>query len=62
MEATMALELTIQAKYQCGFIVGFIIADDDSLMKATLKHSYTHLSVTISGFVWPCVTPRKMAN
>eukprot|EP00957_Ditylum_brightwellii_P033902 2569075-Ditylum_brightwellii.AAC.1 len=44
MEATMALKLTIQAKHQCGFIVGFIVANDDSLMRATLKHSYEHLS------------------
>eukprot|EP00957_Ditylum_brightwellii_P180819 13775132-Ditylum_brightwellii.AAC.1 len=42
MEATMALELTIQAKHQHRFIVGFIVADDDSLMRATLKHSYKH--------------------
>eukprot|EP00957_Ditylum_brightwellii_P011525 872006-Ditylum_brightwellii.AAC.1 len=47
MEATMTLELTIQVKRQCGFIVGFIVADDDSSMRATLKHSYKHLSATM---------------
>eukprot|EP00957_Ditylum_brightwellii_P139247 10612859-Ditylum_brightwellii.AAC.1 len=55
----MALELTIQAKHQRGFIVGFIIADDDSLMRATLKHSYKHLSATMSGFVWHRATPKE---
>ena len=59
MEATMVLELTIQAKRQCRFIVGFIVADDDSLMRATLKHSYKHLSATKPGFVWPCATPKQ---
>eukprot|EP00957_Ditylum_brightwellii_P133731 10196576-Ditylum_brightwellii.AAC.1 len=55
----MALELTIQAKRQCRFIVDFIVADDDSSMRATLKHSYEHLSATMPGFVWPCATPKK---
>ena len=58
MEATMALELTIQAKHQRGFIVGFIVADDDSLMRATLKHSYEHLSAMMPVFVWPHATPK----
>eukprot|EP00957_Ditylum_brightwellii_P047445 3603918-Ditylum_brightwellii.AAC.1 len=62
MEATMVLELTIQAKRQRGSIVGFIVADDDSLMRATLKYSYKHLSAMMPGFVWPCATPRKMAD
>eukprot|EP00957_Ditylum_brightwellii_P203335 15334192-Ditylum_brightwellii.AAC.1 len=47
IEAQMALDLIIQAKYQHGFIVGFIIADDDSLMKPPLKHSYKHMTATI---------------
>jgi hypothetical protein len=62
MEATMALELIIQAKCQHGFIVGFIIADDDSSMRATLKHSYKHLSATMPGFVWPCATPKEVGK
>jgi hypothetical protein len=59
MEETMALELKIQAKRQRGFIVGFIIVDDDSLMRATLKHPYKHLSATMQGFVWPHATPKE---
>ena len=55
----MALELTIQAKRQHGFIVGFIVTDDDSMMRATLKHSYKHLSATMPGFVWPRATPKE---
>eukprot|EP00957_Ditylum_brightwellii_P015479 1165266-Ditylum_brightwellii.AAC.1 len=59
MEVTLALELTIQAKHQCGFIVCFIVTDDDTLMRATLKHSYEHLSAMVPGFVWPCATPKE---
>eukprot|EP00957_Ditylum_brightwellii_P005353 408471-Ditylum_brightwellii.AAC.1 len=59
MDATMALELTIQAKRQCGFIVDFIVADDDSSMRATLKRSYEHLSATMPGFVWSRATPKE---
>eukprot|EP00957_Ditylum_brightwellii_P009562 721212-Ditylum_brightwellii.AAC.1 len=59
MEATMALELTIQAKRQHRFIVGLTVADDDSSMRVTLNHSYKHLSATIPGFVWPCAVPKE---
>eukprot|EP00957_Ditylum_brightwellii_P127231 9700844-Ditylum_brightwellii.AAC.1 len=59
IEATMVLELTIQAKHQRGFIVGFIVTAADSLMRATLKHSYKHLSATIPWFVWPHATPKE---
>eukprot|EP00957_Ditylum_brightwellii_P125439 9560858-Ditylum_brightwellii.AAC.1 len=59
MEATMALELTILAKRQHRFIVGFIVTDNDSLMRATLKHSYKHMSAIMPGFVWPCATPKE---
>eukprot|EP00957_Ditylum_brightwellii_P086400 6574012-Ditylum_brightwellii.AAC.1 len=59
MEATMVLELTIQAQRQCGFIVCFILADDDSLIGATLNHSYEHLSEMMPGFVWPRATPKE---
>eukprot|EP00957_Ditylum_brightwellii_P013275 1001289-Ditylum_brightwellii.AAC.1 len=47
IEATMLLEPTIHAKRQRRFIVGFIVTDDDSSMRATLKHSYKHLLVTM---------------
>eukprot|EP00957_Ditylum_brightwellii_P010125 764952-Ditylum_brightwellii.AAC.1 len=59
MEAQMVLELTIQAKCYCGLIIGFIVVDDDSSMRATIKHLYKHLSATIPGFVWPCATPKE---
>eukprot|EP00957_Ditylum_brightwellii_P205040 15341936-Ditylum_brightwellii.AAC.1 len=59
VEAYMVLELTIQAKCQCGFLVSFIIADDDSLMRAILKHSYKHLSAMMPGFVWSHVIPKE---
>eukprot|EP00957_Ditylum_brightwellii_P049044 3721166-Ditylum_brightwellii.AAC.1 len=59
MEATMVLELTIQAKYQHRFIVGVIVTDDDSLMRAALKPSYKHLSAMMPGFVQPHATPKE---
>eukprot|EP00957_Ditylum_brightwellii_P144813 11029969-Ditylum_brightwellii.AAC.1 len=59
MEAQTALELTIQAKCQHRFIVGFIVADDGSSMRAILKNSYKHLSAMMPGFVWTHTTPKE---
>eukprot|EP00957_Ditylum_brightwellii_P012485 944098-Ditylum_brightwellii.AAC.1 len=57
VEAQMVLELTVEAKRKCGFIVGFIVADDNSSMRVLLRHSYEHLSAMMSGFVWPSAAP-----
>eukprot|EP00957_Ditylum_brightwellii_P017461 1314713-Ditylum_brightwellii.AAC.1 len=59
MEVQMVLESIVEATRICGFIVGFIIADDDSSMRALLHHSYEHLSATIPGFLWPRATSEE---
>eukprot|EP00957_Ditylum_brightwellii_P070308 5341398-Ditylum_brightwellii.AAC.1 len=59
MEMQMPLELTVEAKRKCWFIVGFIIADDDSSVRALLCYSYEHLSAMMSGFVWPHATSKE---
>eukprot|EP00957_Ditylum_brightwellii_P147326 11218404-Ditylum_brightwellii.AAC.1 len=47
------------SKKKHGFIVGFIVADDDSSTSTLLCHSYEHLSTLMPGFVWPHVTPKE---
>eukprot|EP00957_Ditylum_brightwellii_P081396 6191169-Ditylum_brightwellii.AAC.1 len=59
METQMTLELTVEAKRRCGLIVGFIVADDDSSMRALLCHSYEHLSATMPEFAWPHAAPKE---
>eukprot|EP00957_Ditylum_brightwellii_P057633 4370370-Ditylum_brightwellii.AAC.1 len=59
MEVQMALELTVEAKRKCRFIVGFIVVDDDFSMRALLHHSYEHLSATMPGFVWARAAPKE---
>jgi hypothetical protein len=41
------------------FIVDFIVADDDSSTRGTLKHSYKNLPVTVPGVVWPHATSKE---
>eukprot|EP00957_Ditylum_brightwellii_P047907 3638759-Ditylum_brightwellii.AAC.1 len=53
MEAYAALELVKQAYRKRGVIVGFIVADDDSSMKALLCHSYEDRKANDASFVWP---------
>jgi len=44
MEATVALRLAVHAWEKRGFIVGCVVADDDSSMHAVLRNSYSELS------------------
>eukprot|EP00957_Ditylum_brightwellii_P016339 1228251-Ditylum_brightwellii.AAC.1 len=55
MEAFAVLELVKKAYFDRGFIVGFIIADDDSSMKALLYHSYEERQANEENFLWPQV-------
>eukprot|EP00957_Ditylum_brightwellii_P002972 227599-Ditylum_brightwellii.AAC.1 len=59
MEAHTALELVKNVKHCRGFIVGCIIADDDSSMKALLGHSYTELTANNPDYKWPRLCPKK---
>eukprot|EP00957_Ditylum_brightwellii_P195488 14894910-Ditylum_brightwellii.AAC.1 len=59
MEAHTALELTIEAKLCRGFIVGCIVADDDSSMKALVRHSYTERQANDPSYKWPRFRPKK---
>ena len=59
MEAEMVLEMTIDAERKKRFLVGCIIADDDSSMRAKLRHSYEALQNTVPGYVWPRAPPNK---
>eukprot|EP00957_Ditylum_brightwellii_P116946 8920888-Ditylum_brightwellii.AAC.1 len=59
MEAHIALELVKHAKRRRGFIVRCIVADDDSSMKALLRHSYTELAVKNPDYTWPSLLPKK---
>eukprot|EP00957_Ditylum_brightwellii_P092155 7016042-Ditylum_brightwellii.AAC.1 len=47
------------SKEEARCIVGFIVADDDSSMRAILCHSYEHLSAMMPGFVWPHAVPKE---
>ena len=59
MEAHAALELTKEAKIRRGFIVGCIVADDDSSMKALVRHSYTERQANDPNYKWPRLRPKK---
>eukprot|EP00957_Ditylum_brightwellii_P113635 8663921-Ditylum_brightwellii.AAC.1 len=59
MEAHAALELVKHAKYHRGFIVGCIVADDESSMKALLRHSCTEQAVNNPDYKWPRLHPKK---
>eukprot|EP00957_Ditylum_brightwellii_P016098 1212241-Ditylum_brightwellii.AAC.1 len=59
MEAYTALELVEHAKCHRGFIVGCIVANNDSSMKALLRHSYTELVANSPNYKWPRIYPKK---
>ena len=59
MEAHAALELTKEAKIRRGFIVGCIVADDNSSMKALVRHSYTERQANNPNYKWPRLCPKK---
>eukprot|EP00957_Ditylum_brightwellii_P166335 12662567-Ditylum_brightwellii.AAC.1 len=44
------------------FIVGCVVAGDDSLMRAALCHSYEEQQQTTPGFVWHRAPPRGSAR
>eukprot|EP00957_Ditylum_brightwellii_P080482 6121840-Ditylum_brightwellii.AAC.1 len=58
MEAHTALKLTKEAKRCRGFIVGCIVADDNSSMKALVKHSYAECQVSNPSYKWPRLCPK----
>eukprot|EP00957_Ditylum_brightwellii_P007295 554243-Ditylum_brightwellii.AAC.1 len=58
MEAFAALELIKKTFNNRGFIVVFIVANNDSSMKALLCHSYEDHKANKENFVWP-QTPSK---
>eukprot|EP00957_Ditylum_brightwellii_P068657 5212099-Ditylum_brightwellii.AAC.1 len=59
MEAHTALELVKNAKSHRGFIVGCIVADDDSSLKALLRHLYTELMAINPKYKWPRICAKK---
>eukprot|EP00957_Ditylum_brightwellii_P085444 6499791-Ditylum_brightwellii.AAC.1 len=59
MEAHVALELTKEEKLQRGFIVGCIVADDDSTMKVLVRHSYTAYQANNPRYKWPSLHHKK---
>eukprot|EP00957_Ditylum_brightwellii_P206975 15350879-Ditylum_brightwellii.AAC.1 len=58
MEAHAVLELMKDAKHCRGFIVGFIIANNDSFMKALFRHLYTELAVNNPSYKWSRLHPK----
>eukprot|EP00957_Ditylum_brightwellii_P133801 10201903-Ditylum_brightwellii.AAC.1 len=60
MEADMLLEMTIEAYRKKRFIVGCVVANDDSLMRAALRHSYKEQQQTTPVFVWPREPPEEV--
>eukprot|EP00957_Ditylum_brightwellii_P196619 14980416-Ditylum_brightwellii.AAC.1 len=59
MEAHAVLELAKEATLHRGFIVGYIIADDNFLMKALIRHSYTEHQANDPSYKWPRLHPKK---
>eukprot|EP00957_Ditylum_brightwellii_P191701 14593762-Ditylum_brightwellii.AAC.1 len=59
VEAQMVLELTVEAKRKYRFIVSFIVANDNSSIRALLYHSYEHLLATMTEFVWSHAAPKE---
>eukprot|EP00957_Ditylum_brightwellii_P146706 11167624-Ditylum_brightwellii.AAC.1 len=59
MKAHTALELVKHAKCCKGFTVGCIVTNDDSSMKALLRHSYTELAANDHDYKWPRLCPKK---
>eukprot|EP00957_Ditylum_brightwellii_P051322 3891579-Ditylum_brightwellii.AAC.1 len=59
MEAHVVLELTKEAKRYRGFVVGYIVADDNSSMKALIRHSYTEWQANNPSYKWPRFCPKK---
>eukprot|EP00957_Ditylum_brightwellii_P196112 14942750-Ditylum_brightwellii.AAC.1 len=59
MEAHAVLELVKHAKCHRGFIVGCVIVNDGSSMKALLRHLYTELAANDPGYKWPRLCPKK---
>eukprot|EP00957_Ditylum_brightwellii_P079019 6010274-Ditylum_brightwellii.AAC.1 len=59
MEAHTALELVKHAKKCRGVIVGCIVANGDSSMKALLRHSYTELAANNPDYKWQRLCPKK---
>eukprot|EP00957_Ditylum_brightwellii_P156986 11947588-Ditylum_brightwellii.AAC.1 len=59
MEAHAVLELTKEATLCRGFIVGCIIANDDSFMKALVRYSYTERQANNPSYKWPRFCPKK---
>eukprot|EP00957_Ditylum_brightwellii_P004577 347877-Ditylum_brightwellii.AAC.1 len=59
MEADAALELTKRLYKDKPIVIKKIVADDDSLMKAILRHSYKEKEsnkVLFPNYVWPRTT------
>eukprot|EP00957_Ditylum_brightwellii_P088504 6741085-Ditylum_brightwellii.AAC.1 len=59
MEAHTMLKLTKEAKLCRGFIVGCIVADDDSFMKGLVRHSRTEHHANNPSCKWPRLHPKK---
>eukprot|EP00957_Ditylum_brightwellii_P009083 686778-Ditylum_brightwellii.AAC.1 len=59
MEAHTALELTKEAKLCRGFIVGCVIADDNSSMKALVRHLYTECQANNPSYKRPRICLKK---
>eukprot|EP00957_Ditylum_brightwellii_P000969 77525-Ditylum_brightwellii.AAC.1 len=59
MEAQMLLEMTIEVHAKKQFIVGCVVADDDSTMREALCHSYEELLQQFPVYVWPHAPSKK---
>eukprot|EP00957_Ditylum_brightwellii_P077405 5881277-Ditylum_brightwellii.AAC.1 len=59
MEVHAALELIQQTTTCRGFIVGCIIADDNSSMKALVRHSYRECQANNLNYKWPSLCPKS---
>eukprot|EP00957_Ditylum_brightwellii_P133201 10156028-Ditylum_brightwellii.AAC.1 len=62
MEARTALELTKEAKLCRGLLLGVLVADDDSSMKALVRHSYTECQANGPSYKWPRICHKSHAH
>ena len=59
MEATAALRLVKNQYEKNGLIVEYVVADDDSSMRATLRHSFREKQAVDPAWEWPRILGKR---
>eukprot|EP00957_Ditylum_brightwellii_P113712 8670094-Ditylum_brightwellii.AAC.1 len=65
MDADTSLVLTTKVHEEHGLVVGKVVADDDSSMKAVVLHLYAAKEKCpdlFPGYEWPCTPKRNKKN